>query len=60
EVLISPNKNGTITVTSITPMLIDAESFALVSGINKLQEMVGLSSISHTVPLTFSLTFKED
>jgi polyisoprenoid-binding protein YceI len=60
EVLISPNKNGTITVTSISPMLIDAESFALVSGINKLQEMVGLSSISHTVPLTFSLTFKEN
>lgn len=60
QVMISPNKDGTITVTTITPMLIDAESFGLVAGINKLQKMAGLKSISHTVPLTFSLTFKAD
>lgn len=60
EVIISPNKNGTITVTSITPMLIDATNFSLVGGINKLQKMAGLSSIAYTVPLTFSLTFKAD
>lgn len=60
QVMISPNKDGTITVTTITPMLIDAESFSLVAGINKLQELAGLKSITRTVPLTFSLTFKED
>ncbi len=58
EVLISPNKDKTITVSSITPMIIDAQSFNLVAGINKLQQIAGLKSITHTVPVTFSLTFK--
>ncbi len=58
KVLISPNKDKTISVTSITPMLIDANNFNLVAGINKLREIAGLKSITETVPLTFSLTFK--
>lgn len=60
RVLISPNKDKTITVTSITPMLIDAKSFNLVAGINKLKEIAGLKSITYTVPLSFSLSFKAD
>lgn len=60
QVLISSNKNNTISVTSITPMLIDANSFNLVAGINKLREIAGLKSITETVPVTFSLTFKAD
>lgn len=60
QVMISPNKDKTITVSSITPMLIDADSFALVDGINKLKEIAGLKSITYTVPLTFSLSFKAD
>jgi polyisoprenoid-binding protein YceI len=60
QVMISPNKDGTITVSTIMPMLIDAKSFTLVAGINKLQELAGLKSIAHTIPLTFSLTFKAD
>ena len=60
RVMISPNKDKTITVNSITPMIIDAESFSLVAGINKLQEIAGLKSITRTVPVMFSLTFKAD
>jgi polyisoprenoid-binding protein YceI len=60
QVMISPNKDDTITVSSITPMVIDAESFNLIAGINKLQELAGLKSITHTVPLTFNLLFKAD
>jgi polyisoprenoid-binding protein YceI len=60
QVMISPNKDKTITVSTITPMLIDAESFKLVAGINKLKEIAGLKSITRTVPLTFSLTFKAE
>lgn len=60
RVMISPNKDKTITITSITPMLIDAKSFSLVAGINKLKEIAGLKSIAYTVPLTFSLSFKAD
>lgn len=58
KVLISPNKDNSISVTSVTPMLIDAESFNLVAGINKLKEIAGLSSITRTVPVMFSLTYK--
>ncbi|MFT4908472.1 MAG: polyisoprenoid-binding protein YceI [Oleispira sp.] len=60
QVMISPNKDQTITVSSITPMLIAAESFNLVAGVNKLKELAGLKSITYTVPLTFSLSFKAD
>lgn len=59
-VMISPNKDKTITVNSITPMLIDAESFNLIKGINKLKDIAGLKSITYTVPMTFSLSFKAD
>ena len=59
-VMISTNKDNSVTVNSITPMLIDANSFNLVAGINKLKEIAGLKSITYTVPLTFSLSFKAD
>ena len=60
QVMINPNKDGTITVNTVTPMMIDAESFGLVAGINKLKEIAGLKSIARAVPVTFSLTFKAD
>jgi polyisoprenoid-binding protein YceI len=60
QVMINPNKDGTITVNTVTPMVIDAEDFGLVAGINKLQEIAGLKSIANTVPVMFSLTFKAD
>jgi len=60
QVMISPSKENTITVTNITPILLDAGSFNLIAGINKLQELAGLKSIAYTVPLTFSLSFKAD
>ncbi len=60
QVMISPNKDKTIMVSSITPLLIDANSFNLVAGINKLTEIAGLKSISYTVPVMFSLTFKAE
>lgn len=58
EVLVTKNTDQTVSVTSITPMLIDAEDFDLVAGINKLRKMAKLKSITHTVPVTFNLTFK--
>ncbi|NRA23252.1 MAG: YceI family protein [Oleispira sp.] len=59
-VMINPNQDKTITISTITPMLIDAESFKLIAGINKLKEIAGLKSITRTVPLTFTLTFKAE
>lgn len=60
NVLIRENDDNTVSVTAITPMLIDANNFKLVAGINKLQELAGLKSISHTIPVMFDLTFRND
>lgn len=57
KVLVSKLLTGTLQVTSLQPLLIRAEDFSLVAGINKLQQLAGLESISYTVPLSFSLTF---
>lgn len=57
NVIITQNHLGSISVVSVTPMLIDANHFNLVAGINKLREIAGLKSIATTVPVMFNLTF---
>lgn len=57
EVLVAKLSKTSILVTSLQPILIKAKDFTLVKGINKLQELAGLSSIGYTVPLSFVLTF---
>lgn len=60
DVMISQNIDKTISVNSLTPMILDGNDFNLISGINKLRDIAGLKSITHTVPVTFNLTFKAD
>ncbi|WP_286234434.1 YceI family protein [Thalassotalea sediminis] len=48
-----------ILVTSAAPLLVKAKDFDLVKGINQLQKLAGLPSISHTVPVTFTLSFTQ-
>lgn len=45
-------------VASAAPVILRAEDFDLVAGINKLREIAGLSSISYSVPVTFNLSFQ--
>lgn len=59
EVLVAKLSKNSIQVTSLQPLLIRAEDFALVAGINKLQQLAGLDSIAYSVPLSFSLTFTQ-
>lgn len=51
--------DGKFTVTAIKPILVKAESHALVKGVKKLQELAGLPGISTTVPVYFSFTFQK-
>jgi len=44
-------------VTSLEPLLIKAQDFDLVTGINKLQKLANLPSIGYTVPVSFVLSF---
>ena len=44
-------------VSSERPVMVQAGQFALVEGVEKLREIVGLPSISHAVPVSFHLVF---
>jgi polyisoprenoid-binding protein YceI len=46
-------------VTTKEPVIIKAEDFALVAGINKLKSLAHLPSIAYSVPVSFVLTFTE-
>ncbi|WP_320820230.1 YceI family protein [Thalassolituus sp.] len=59
-VFISPVSDGSVVVSSALPILIQANQFDLVTGIQKLREMAGLERISEVVPVTFTLTFKPE
>jgi len=60
DVMISKNLDKTISVNSVSPMILDGNDFNLIAGINKLRDIAGLKSITHTVPVIFNLTFKAD
>ncbi len=47
-----------VLVESATPIMVQAEDFNLGAGINKLQELAKLQSITPVVPVTFSLVFE--
>jgi hypothetical protein len=44
-------------VSSLQPILLNAKNFSLVAGVQKLQELAKLPSISNAVPVSFVLTF---
>lgn len=46
-------------VTSIDPVIINAEDFGLTGGVEKLREIAKLSTINTVVPVTYSLVFKQ-
>jgi len=55
-VIISRLVGAKLAVVSAQPVIVKAEDFALVSGVNKLMELAKLPSISHAVPVSFYLT----
>ena len=57
ELSVSRLADDELLVVSTKPVIIKAEDFALVSGIDKLKELAKLPSISHAVPVTFELLF---
>jgi len=52
---LGPNK---VMVTSTAPIYVHADDFELQSGVDKLQALANLSSITPIVPVTFSLIFE--
>lgn len=57
DVLVSKLSSHKLLVVSQAPLIIHAEDFDLIAGINKLQALAKLPSITHSVPVNFILTF---
>lgn len=58
ELLITGLADGKLLIVSAKPVLINAADFKLSEGVERLREVVGLSSISLAVPVTFQLIFE--
>ncbi|QJR82791.1 YceI family protein [Alteromonas pelagimontana] len=59
DVIASKVNDNEMVVTTVTPTLISAESFKLKEGLETLQAIASLNSITFTVPVTFSVTFTQ-
>jgi polyisoprenoid-binding protein YceI len=59
EVMLARLSESSMVVTTMQPVIIKAQDFALVAGINKLQALANLPSIAHAVPVSFVVTLKK-
>lgn len=57
KVLVTKLSAEKLLVVNKEPLIINAEDFELIAGINKLQSLANLPSITHRVPVNFILTF---
>jgi len=57
NVIIARTGNDRMLVTSKEPVVINAPTFGLAAGVEKLREVAGLPSISTAVPVSFVLSF---
>lgn len=57
DVIITKLSDSTLLVESVSPLLIQANMFDLVTGIDALKDIANLSVISYTVPVNFTLFF---
>jgi hypothetical protein len=55
--LVVPIDANTVSVTTVQPIVVNANALDLMAGIERLREVAGLPSIGYSVPVTFSLTF---
>lgn len=60
QVLVVKLADNKVIISSLKPIIINAENYALVDGIAKLQALAGLPSISNAVPVSFVLVFERN
>lgn len=53
-------KEGTISVLTVTPIVVHSTDFGLDEGIKMLMKLAALDSINKAVPVTFLLTFNKE
>jgi polyisoprenoid-binding protein YceI len=59
EVLVAKLSDKKMVISSLAPVIVQANEFGLGSGVEKLKEMAGLPSISLAVPVSFVLTLAQ-
>lgn len=59
SVLVTKVSTTNIMVTTLQPVIVKAEDFDLVAGINKLKSLANLPSIAYSVPVNFVLSFEK-
>lgn len=60
DVLATQLSNGNMIVSSFMPVIINPADFNLTGGIEKLQALAQLPSITQSVPVSFTLTLQKD
>lgn len=58
EVMLTRLSEGVV-ATTLKPVIVTADSFALVEGVERLREVAGLSRISNAVPVSFTVVFTQ-
>ncbi|MGL5358391.1 MAG: YceI family protein [Shewanella sp.] len=58
-VMVTKVSEHKLLVNSVQPIIVYADEFALVAGIDKLREIAGLSAISQAVPVSFVLSLTQ-
>ena len=59
NVMVSKLSDDTIQASTVSPTLIGADTFGLKGGVEALQNIAGLKSITFNAPVTFSVTFEK-
>ncbi len=59
NVMVSKLSDDTIQASTISPTLIGSDTFGLKGGVEALQNIAGLKSITFNAPVTFSVTFEK-
>lgn len=59
DVLVAKLSDNKMVVSSFAPMIVQADEFNFVTGVEKLREIAGLPSISLAVPVSFVLTLAQ-
>jgi len=59
-VMATPAKDGSLVVSSLAPLMLDARKFALDGGVDTLKNIAKLNNIGYNVPVNFTLVFKPE
>ena len=59
EVMVTRLTENQVSATTTAPIMVRANDFDLVDGIEKLRNIAGLSEIDYVVPVTFSVSFSQ-